>query len=206
MTDADPPSRRRSRSGPTLLETALAIAVLGVALAAILMSWRMGQAMDAMVAQNVAATRAATTPLLRMVTADRTPAGEGELSYALVNDGLGPARLEWFELRYQGRALASHWALIEKFGYRPSGGVTTAPVAGTMLRPGERRAFFRWAEPADGDPIKLSWNKLDEIRGTLEAEACYCSIAGECWVSLLNEVPPRKVAACDPSGRVSIAG
>lgn len=206
MIDAPEPSHRRRRPGVSPLEIALAVAVLLVALAVLLVARQTATTMEALVAENTRVMRASSTPLLRFESGNVTGGSESEIFFAVRNAGTGPARIVWFELNYLGKPLRSNFELIEKFGFRPSGGIATSGVPGTIIPAGEQRIFFRWKRPADGDPVQMSWRKIDEERGKLEPQACFCSLMDQCWISALNEAPPLKVAACDTSGHINLAG
>jgi hypothetical protein len=138
-----------------------------------------------------------TWPYIAFGTSNISPEGKDEISIDLINDGVGPARLEQMELLYKGRPMASPREFLRSCcaGDQPLS-FMSSPVGG-VLRPGEKRQFIRLVKSPDNAAI---WDKLNLERWKVVVRSCYCSIFDACWVveSRLNTElkGPQSVKAC----------
>ena len=126
---------------------------------------------------------------------------------ALANSGVGPAKVESFELSWNGKAYATSQAfLADCCGFlpvtfpadpnAPRTPVTTGEVAGVVIRAGETRLFLAMPYGPDNRQV---WRKLDRARFHLSLRACYCSVFDECWVNTVtgrNQLDPAPVDKC----------
>jgi hypothetical protein len=128
------------------------------------------------------------------------------------NGGVGPAKLESFEVFYRGQAARSGLDLMRRCcGLGPTDedvkrqmphGHHFEITDHTVLRPGEAKETFGVRPGSDvGDRFA---GLITEIK----FRACYCSILNECWVSNLLDTHMQPVKACpepavrfDPQGR-----
>jgi hypothetical protein len=142
------------------------------------------------------------------------------LTFLLSNAGIGPAKLESFELFWKGRPQRSPWLLLQTCcaqGSTAAGkpgsleiihrtpGLETAADQGIVLRAGEKIRILTFTRNADNAAL---WDALQaQFTGNLSVRYCYCSAFNECWVnSALLGAPrnlnPRQVRAC-PSPKVA---
>jgi hypothetical protein len=134
-----------------------------------------------------------TWPYVSYSTSNATPEGSAQISFALENNGVGPARLEAMEFRYKGKPMPDPREFLrqccagdEKFAF------TSGAVTG-VLRPGEQTEFIRLVKSADNAAI---WDKLNLERWNVIVRSCYCSIFDDCWVADSREKRPQRVDAC----------
>lgn len=143
----------------------------------------------------------------------RSDADPPVLTFLLSNAGIGPAKLESFELFWNGRPQRSPWQLLQSCcvragtaGQPPSpaalqrlSGLDTHSDQGVVLRAGDRIPFLILTRDAGNAAL---WDALAaQFTGKLSVRYCYCSAFDQCWVNsaLLGarrDLNPRKVAAC----------
>jgi hypothetical protein len=139
---------------------------------------------------------------------DTMPAGVQPpvLTFWISNVGIGPAKLESFELFWHGRAQRSPWQLLQtcctKSGTAPAGsivGVETASDEGIVLRAGESVPILTFTRSADNSAL---WEALvSQFTGNLSVRYCYCSAFNDCWVDsprlgAPRDLNPRQVRSC----------
>lgn len=131
------------------------------------------------------------------------------VSLELSNDGIGPAKLESFELFWNGRAQRSPWMLLQSCCARgnPDSNpalthdptIDTASDEGIVVRAGESVTFFAYSRTAGNAAI---WDALaSRYVGSLSVRYCYCSVFDECWLvsarlGVLRNLNPPRVRAC----------
>lgn len=147
---------------------------------------------------------ASTWPLLQLEMGNNED-GKSVITLSLVNAGVGPAKVESFEVIWKGKAYGSHskyllacCGLHEPLFNTPENQqqtpVQSAPVVGHAIRAGEQRPFLR--VPLGKDNL-AAWKVLDLARFGTKFRACYCSVFDECWQSDLTGVKPTPIAACN---------
>jgi hypothetical protein len=156
----------------------------------------------------------ASWPFLQFYN-DRSVSGAPPvLTFLLSNAGIGPAKLESFELFWKGRPQRSPWLLLQTCcaqGGTAAGkpaslevihqtpGLETSADQGIVLRAGDKIPILTFARNADNAAL---WDALEaQFTGNLSVRYCYCSAFNECWVdSALLGAPrnlnPRKVRSC----------
>jgi hypothetical protein len=107
------------------------------------------------------------------------------ISLELKNGGNGPALLRWAVVRLDGRPMGDPRALfdacctIKKDGQRIKTSNISSPATNTILTAGETRNIMGFDKVDESIEV---WEALDKARWSLEFEACYCSLVGDCWV------------------------
>ncbi|MEJ0026089.1 MAG: hypothetical protein WDN01_08690 [Rhizomicrobium sp.] len=157
---------------------------------------------------NTKMVAAASWPFLQVATSDSDGAGRDILKFDVVNAGVGPALVEYFEVTFDGKPLASSNEMLARCcGFDPGTArpiVEHAPqigtwiegnVGGTILRAGEDRVFFNWPRTAANGK---AWLALRDAAagGRLRARACYCSVFNECWQGAYEGLHPAPVDRC----------
>lgn len=186
----------------TWIEIAVAIVALIVSGVSLWVGVRTEDANEQLVATS-------TWPYVEIQKNNATPSGVPEIQYLLINGGVGPAKIESFELFYKGKAMPSMIAYLQaccrfdlvKYHARylaaPEGGKPTPIISGTpaniVLRPGETRSILTVALGADDADL---WRALDHARAETTFDACYCSALDRCWRSDLRGLHPERVDKC----------
>lgn len=128
---------------------------------------------------------------------------------SLVNAGIGPAKLETFEVLYQGQPIGDFYTLMQRccgLATTPDGrrvqfpaGLSLAYRAKQVIRPGESQLVME--VPASPDQHDVSERFLKESK-SITYRACYCSVFNQCWISNLAGLQPAPAATC-PTGTSS---
>lgn len=122
----------------------------------------------------------------------------GGFAFLVGNTGLGPAVVHSFSVSVDGEPM-SNWAdVLDRMSdggldlvgavYRHRGGTSDLAPGKTVL-PGESVQAV-----SINDALLLDDGHLDIDR--MEAEICYCSVYGECWISRFEDFRPEAVRAC----------
>jgi len=184
-------------------------AATGVALTASLASLWVAIATERANEKMVAA---ASWPFVQIETSNTDAQGQSTLSFSVGNAGVGPAKIETFEVIWNGQAYPTSYALLaaccgfKPTSYKPTpehptappGSLLTGGVMGTVLRAGETRAFITYAIGGDNAAV---WSALDEARRkAISYRICYCSVFDECWqdeIGTVSIIRPKPVSRCE---------
>ena len=105
------------------------------------------------------------------------------VEYELINNGVGPARIEWVELRFKGKPVADITDLLDACcqaqQHNYSGLNRRVGIEGTLVRPGVSAKLFTWIEESTPNPDFLA---LRRQMKDVELSTCYCSVFDECYV------------------------
>ncbi len=215
IENSEPPQAPHTRGGPRWLDIVQTITLVFVSCASLYVSANSGGAMERLVQQNERLVRATSTPFLQFVHGNAANPEGGtpiqQITFSVENVGTGPARIEWFEVRYKGAPMASFQALlgaVDPTAVEASDILTTTSgVAPTMMPAGEERIIALWNRPPATDAAgRALWSKLDSARWELEIETCYCTVFDECFTTNAQADIPKSIPACKPEGRVNFDG
>jgi hypothetical protein len=202
--DTREPPRRRGLFRRRWMDMSIAGAALFVSAVSLWVGIRTEEANEKLV-------MASTWPFLQVVASNSTTDGKPILSFSVVNEGVGPAKIESFEVFWKGRPFSSVHELMETCcGYRKLGGpirpgqmqtkLLTGSVQGIVLRSGESEAFVIYNLGPDNVAV---WNAMSDVRAHLKYRLCYCSALDECWRTALTEervsreqLHPERVQTC----------
>jgi hypothetical protein len=145
---------------------------------------------------------ASSWPFLRAVISNGAGGAPGEDSVLIgvSNGGVGPAKVEGFEVFYRGQATGSGLDLLRRccgLGPTPDDVKRQLPhgfhyeiTDHTVLRPGEAAGTLGVRRDTEvGERFAAALTDLS-FRG------CYCSILDECWTSSLRDTHTQPVKAC----------
>jgi hypothetical protein len=174
-------------------DTAFAVGALFVSAVSLWVGIRTENANEQLVA-------ASTWPYLLVESSNATPDGARLIHMDVTNSGVGPAKVESFELFWKGRAWASAEQLVVACcGYKPydfareigKPARTTmlqGGVQGTVIRAGETRNFISLLLAPDNAEV---WSRLNQARQDMSYRVCYCSVFDECWIDTFNGILPQ---------------
>jgi hypothetical protein len=186
------------KTGHAWLDLVIAFSAIAISVISLFVAIGHGRTEERMVA-------ATSWPFLTFETEKNgLEAGGWTIYLHLRNSGVGPARVKWLRLDLDGRRLRGRADLMSRCCGVPDstadqqvriGLVSQNPPVG-VLPARETVDILAWrARP--GNAAVLS--RLDGVRHRLQAQACYCSVLDECWISdLTATAEPRKVDRCDP--------
>lgn len=152
---------------------------------------------------------AASWPFVGFYSTEPVNAQPRILTLVLTNQGIGPARLESFELFWNGRAQRSPWMLLQSCCVRsepgsgpvltPDPAIDTASDEGIVVRAGESVTFLAYTRTAGDAAV---WDALaSQYVASLSVRYCYCSVFNECWLvsarlGVLRNLNPPRVRTC----------
>lgn len=126
----------------------------------------------------------------------------GRVEFALTNNGIGPARVEWVELTYKDKPMAN---LSELLAACCNATDKNAPlmnkrgnVTGTLIRPGATVAMFTADEP---EAPNAMFDALHRAMQHIRQSACYCSVFDECYLRSWDGTKPTPVEQCTPPAK-----
>ncbi len=146
-----------------------------------------GRTMERMADANTRMVDANSWPFVQFDSHNVDERGNADVRLVLTNEGVGPARIETFELWWDGKPMSSAKALIQAC-------CLTTPVeseeaktaimsigiaAPRILRAGEHEDFFAMPGARGGKEL---WSKLNRERSKITTRVCYCSVFDQCWV------------------------
>jgi hypothetical protein len=185
-------------------DTLFAVAALFVSAVSLWIGIRTEDANEQLVA-------ASTWPFLQVQISNVDPDAKLDLQFSVVNTGVGPAKIESFEVFWKGRPYSSGDQLLKDCcGYRAVKAtspqaknhtpLTTGTVQGIVLRAGEPEEFIHY--PLRDDNLNV-WNALNKAREQMTFRVCYCSALNDCWranlrseLYLPGQLYPQAVKTC----------
>ena len=191
-------------------DTLFAVAALFVSAVSLWVGIRTEDANEQLVA-------ASTWPFLQVQISNADTNGHPDLQFSVVNTGVGPAKIESFEVFWKGKPFRTGNELVQACcGYRvikatsPEGKDHTQLLRGTVqgivLPAGQNEMFIHY--PLGPDNL-TEWNALNAAREDMSYRICYCSALDKCWMSELRaelympgQLHPQQVKTC-PVPKVS---
>jgi|SRR5882724_1783748 len=181
------------RSGHHWLDLTLAAAATLISVVSVVIALRHGSTMDRMAEANARLVAANSWPFLQYSTANQNDAGARVIRMSVVNAGVGPARIETFEVFWNDAAVVSDAALLAACcGYDPAtdaaadsarrSALNQGLVAGRILRAGDALNFLELPRTEAAASV---WDRLNAERVRVKFRACFCSVFDECWTGTL---------------------
>lgn len=185
-------------TGVRWLDVIVTVSVVFLSILSLAVSIEHGKTMERMVDQNQKMVEASTLPILTIKGAQLDPdTAKPSPREALVNDGVGPAVIDRFEVRYKGIAYASSAALLHACCESALSKGTWhsayySNVSGYTLSARGDIRFITIGSDADPKLLKAFENARDD----LTFHACYCSVLDECWETDFDRKRPQPVNSC----------
>jgi hypothetical protein len=184
-------------TGVRWLDLILAGSAIFISLVSLVISIHHGRTMEQLVAANEKQVKASTLPILRFGTGNMSDNVQ-MVHFHLINGGTGPAIVEWLQLKWDGQPTTGPQDLLDRCcgAGKPvkARSLWTDVASGTTLPARDARNVL--AVPISGVDSDL-YQLLDhEARYKVQAEACYCSVLEECWLTDFKD-QPREVKACE---------
>src|SRR5215472_12251422 len=189
-------------TGRRWLDLTLALSAMFVSIVSLAIAIHHGDAMDRLVAAN-------SWPFLMYDTESRDPQGNRRISLKVENAGIGPARIQTFEVWWQGQPVSTAPELLQRCCMPDSKApldqatarslnLVIGQIAARVMRAGAAESFLSLElKEANAD----IWHRLDIARLQLKMRACYCSVFDECWETDLAHTSAQRVRSC-PAARV----
>jgi hypothetical protein len=201
MADHEAPHAAHS-TGRRWLDLTLALSAMFVSIVSLAVAVHHGNAMDRLVAAN-------SWPFLMYNTSNLDPQGNRRISLNVENAGVGPARIQTFEVWWQGQPLSNVPELLSRCCTTDSKAqidrstaralhLILGQVASKVMRAGDVETFLSLElNEANAD----LWRRLDIARFQIKMRACYCSVFDECWETDLVQTSARRIGSC-PAAKV----
>ncbi|WP_332773904.1 hypothetical protein [Phenylobacterium sp.] len=176
-------------TGRRWLDIVLGVSAIAISVISLFVAVHHGKTMEQMV-------EATTWPYVDFAFSNGDFNGGRDVTLFLLNSGVGPAKIESFELSYEGRALANGRALLKACCLgegEPLPKFQNSTVTDRVLPARENIIFFF------GKPEAMSAEQMIRLRRTLpklKARICYCSVLHECWIRDSDKPRPEETKSC----------
>jgi hypothetical protein len=189
-------------TGVRWLDIIVGVSAFIISIVSLVVSFEHGRTMRELVTQNEKLVAANTIPLLDFSSNNVDDAtNKPYFKFTVRNGGVGPAIIDWFQLRYKGVAYGKPADLLEaccsealkKDPHKPNT-VWYSNITNNILPARESFDPMTLRSDAGDDVLKA----IDHARPDITARACYCSVLDECWLTNFDANRPTKVERCDP--------
>jgi hypothetical protein len=185
------------RTGIPWLDLILAGSAIFISIVSLIVSVHHGRTMEQLVAANEKQVKASTLPILRFGTGNISD-NQKVIHFHLANGGTGPAIIEWLRLKWNGQPTDGPQDLLQRCcsAGRPKPRSVWIDIASGTTLPARETLIVFSIRAADADPDFYQF--LDrEARFKVEAEACYCSVLDDCWLTDFKN-RAHEVKSCEP--------
>ncbi len=205
METPEAPHQHHAATGHRWLDITLALSAMFVSVISLVVAIGHGRTMERMAEANTRMVEANSWPFVEFDSHDIDEQGNGMNRLVLTNAGVGPARIQTFELWFDGKPMSSPSDLIraccastpsdEQDWKRLSTHLTIGigNAAPNILRAGDHENFFWMKWDHDGEPLA---SRFDTQRLKIKTRTCYCSVFDECWMSAGLTTRADKVESC----------
>jgi hypothetical protein len=124
--------------------------------------------------------RAAVWPILEFDTSNQP-----DIHFTLANKGVGPAIIRHVIVKVDGQPVINWREALKKLLGPGEHRLSESDMNSHVLSAGESMTiltpFDSENNPLNFDRSNPLWVKMNEARGRVAVEICYCSTLGECW-------------------------
>ena len=187
-------------TGVSWLDKILPFSALAISVVSIAVAVHHGEIMNEMAKSNERAAAASVWP--SVVQTGGVEADTKTLFLNIANSGIGPARLESFQIFFQDKPMTDMGMWLkaccgEELAKtdKTALSIATGTVAPDVLGPKDRSTVFRWKVTPETSAL---WTKfvLTGQTGAFKLRACYCSVFDQCWETNFQTSRPKPVAVC----------
>ena len=194
-------------TGISWLDKILPFSALAISVVSIGVAVHHGEIMNEMAKANERAAAASVWPSLVLDVGD---ADNQSLFLKIVNSGIGPARIESFQIFFKNKPMPDMNMLLKEccFDELPKGNYRLdfrfSTVAPNIMGPKDISSVFEWKSTPETDK---AWRKFGQLgqNGAFQLRACYCSVFDQCWETNFQTSRPKPVAEC-PANVVQFQG
>jgi hypothetical protein len=189
-------------TGVRWLDIIVGVSAFLISIVSLVVSFEHGHTMRELVTQNEKLVAANTIPLLDFSSSNlEDETNKPYFKLTVRNGGVGPAVIDWFELRYKDVPYGTSADLLDaccsealKKNAPKSGSVWYSKITNNILPARDSFDPMIVRSDAGDDLIKA----INHARPDITARACYCSVLDECWLTNFDSNRPTKVERCDP--------
>jgi hypothetical protein len=187
MTPEAPEHHHTSHTGHRWLDLTLGISAMFVSVVSLIVAVEHGRTMERMADANTRMVEANSWPFVEFESHNVDEHGNGDVRLLLVNEGVGPARIETFELWWNGKPMSSLGTLMQaccsttpaETQQLKTALMSVGLASPRILRAGEHVNFIELPQSPGSSDL---WQKFNLERDKITARVCYCSVFDECWV------------------------
>jgi hypothetical protein len=185
MESPEAPHHHASHSGHRWLDITLGLSAMFVSVITLVVAIGHGRTMERMADANMRMVEANSWPFVDFSTHDLSDKGAAEVRLVLTNEGIGPGRIETFELWWRGKSMSSPNQLLKACCTPDPGRQQGDAVIGLglasprILRAGEHVDFLSVELTPAGREM---FRKFNSERDYIRTRVCYCSVFDECWI------------------------
>jgi hypothetical protein len=196
------PHSHPPHTGHRRLDIVLGLCAMFVSVVSLVVAVEHGRTMERMADANTRMVDATSWPFVEFGDHNADEQGNADVRLVLTNDGIGPARIETFELWWDRKPMSWWGELLQaccmttpaEIAEAKTVMISTAIAAPRILRAGEHVDFFTMARGPGNTDL---WSKLSNERLKITTRICYCSVFGQCWVQVsgrgLVREDPKKI-------------
>ena len=199
VLESEPAHGHGHKTGLPWLDIVVAVSVVFISLLSLVVSIVHGRTMEKLVHENERMVAASTMPFLTFGTGQIDPAtGRPRVSFMVTNGGVGPAIVDWLDLRYKGVAYGDPADFVRACcaanmrGRAMPTGMYFSNLSGSILAAHDRRDIL----VAGGKTDPATLKSLASAPRDLDLRACYCSVLEQCWITDFSNHRPRPVPDC----------
>jgi hypothetical protein len=188
---------------PSLLErhwaeSALAIGAVVIAAVSLWVAYDTEHTNQELVAYERQLVAANSWPFVQIQENDSVPGGAPGMAFIMANQGIGPAKVETFEVFWKGEPQRSRDAFLRSCCGGTPDQVDYSLTHGVVLRAGQIMNFLAIPLDARDQPILAA---LRAGFDNLSFRYCYCSAFDECWLAESHfghphDLSPPRVRVC----------
>ena len=183
-------------------ESALAIGAVVIAAVSLWVAYDTERTNRELVASERQLVAASSWPSVQILENDAVPGGgpDSGMTLILANEGIGPAKLETFEMFWKGQPQPSLAALIHSCCAAAATDldISYGSTHGIVLRPGQNQYFLTFPRNARNQALLAA---LRPGLHNMSFRYCYCSAFNECWLAIdqfggPKDLSPPPVRSC----------
>jgi hypothetical protein len=184
-------------TGMRWLDITLGVAATIVSLVSLWLGLHSAHSMEKLVAANSFPYLELMQSMSAMTILPGEERARDVVEYEFINNGVGPARIEWVELRFKGKPVANISGLLDACcgtGTHDYAGLNRrGGIEGALVRPGAAVKMFTWSEEKKPN---ADFKALHRQMNDVDIAACYCSVFDECYVRTSEGRKPEPVKEC----------
>ena len=189
MIEAPEIEKHRHKTGHSHVDLILGSLAVLMSIVSIFIAVHHGQTMERLVEAN-------SWPNISYSTGNELPGQPRTITLALRNTGVGPARIDSFEVFYEDKPVRNFPELLRACCDASSTNFAMSLVRDEVL---PARDEIDFATFSAGPNTPKVWEALNAQRFGVRVRVCYCSVFEECWVKDSRVARPSPVAQCAPS-------
>lgn len=192
---------------PSLLErhwaeSALAIGAVIIAAVSLWVAYDTERTNRELVASEQQLVAANSWPFVQVGENDQAPNGGPGITLVMYNGGIGPAKVETFELFWKDKPQRNPFELLHACCASALSDIGVSSTSGMVLRAGQMASFLYFNRTQETAPV------IDALRAgmnNISVRYCYCSAFDECWVAIdhfgkARDLHPPRVPMCPRPG------